>query len=165
MDSGREVILWFVVDFPLLETSAEQVPLPDAAFHIVFCDWRAMTFSDAARTIPEASRLLRPEGLFAFATATPIQMACLDLERDEVGRTLVNDYFGMKRFEWDDEVDFQVPYGEWIRLFRQSGFIVEDLIGTRPPEGSTSSYRSAEETEWAQHWPMENIWRVRKEMR
>src|SRR5947208_15631339 len=27
------------VDFPLIEASAEDVPLPDASFDIVFCDW------------------------------------------------------------------------------------------------------------------------------
>src|SRR4249920_2578634 len=32
------------VDFPLIEASAEDVPLPDASFDIVFCDWGAMTF-------------------------------------------------------------------------------------------------------------------------
>ena len=38
---------------------------------------------------------------------------------------------------------FQLPYGEWIRLFRANGFVVEDLIEPRPPEGATSSYRNA----------------------
>jgi hypothetical protein len=55
-----------------------------------------------------------------------------------------------------------MPYGEWLRLFRENGLQVEDLIETRPPEGATSTYRDAEQTEWARHWPMENIWRVRK---
>ena len=27
-----------------------------------------------------------------------------------------------------EEVSFQLPYGEWIRLFRANGFVVEDLI-------------------------------------
>jgi len=40
---------------------------------------------------------------------------------------------------------------------------VEDLIETRPPVGTVSTYRSAAETEWARRWPMENIWRLRKE--
>ena len=60
------------VDFPLIEASAEDVPLPAASFDIVFCDWGAMTFCDPQRTVPEAARLLRSGGLFAFATGTPI---------------------------------------------------------------------------------------------
>ena len=151
------------VDFPLVEASAEYVPLHDASFDIVFCDWGAMTFCDPHRTVPEAARLLRPGGLFAFATATPIQFLCLDVKADKLTDHLVNDYFGMWRLEWEDEMDFQLTYGDWIRLFRRNGFVVEDLIEPRPPEGSTSTYRDEADTEWARRWPIENIWRLRKE--
>lgn len=151
------------VDFPLVEASAEEVPLPDASFDIIFCDWGAMTFCDPLPTVAEAARLLRPGGLFAFATATPISEMCYDRQTDEVGQTLLTDYFGMARLERDGSVEFQLPYGEWIRLFRRTGFVVEDLIEIQPPMGATSTYRGAAETEWARRWPMENIWKVRKE--
>ena len=152
------------VDFPLIEASAEDVPLPDASFDVVFCDWGAMTFCDPQRTVPEAARLLRPGGLFAFSTATPIRFLCQDVATDRLTDHLINDYFGMKRLEWEDEVNFQLPYGEWIRLFRKSGFIVEDLIETQPAEIATSSYLDASEYAWARRWPMENIWKLRKEL-
>ncbi len=151
------------VDFPLIEASAESVPLPDASFDTVFCDWGAMTFCDPQRTIPGAARLLRPGGFFAFSTATPIQFLCQDMATDRLTDRLINDYFGMTRLEWEDEVNFQLPYGEWIRLFRKSGFVVEDLIETQPPENASSTYRDANETAWARRWPMENIWKLRKE--
>jgi len=151
------------VDFPLIEASAEDVPLPDAAFDIVFCDWGAMTFCDPYRTTPEAARLLRPGGLFAFSGGSPIEALCQNTSEDYLDNVLANDYFGLTRLEWADEVDFQLPYGEWLRLFRHNGLIVEDLIETRPPVGATSTYRSEAETEWARRWPMENIWRLRKE--
>ena len=48
------------IDFPLIEASAEDVPLPDASFDIVFCHWGAMTFCDPQKTVPEVARLLRP---------------------------------------------------------------------------------------------------------
>src|SRR5579872_355354 len=151
------------VDFPLIEASAEAVPLPDAGFDIVFCDWGAMTFCDPQRTVPEAARLLRPGGRFAFSTGTPIQFLCQDVKTDELHNYLLNDYFAMRYLEWDDEVDFQLPYGEWIRLFRAAGFIVEDLIETQPSENAASTYRDATETAWARRWPTENIWILRKE--
>jgi len=160
---ARRVMKEAGVDFPLLEASAEEVPLPDASFDIVFCDWGAMTFCDPQRTVPEAARLLRKGGLFAFSTATPIQFLCLNVATDQVERTLVNDYFGMTRLEWEDEVDFQLPYGEWIRLFRRNGFIVEDLVETCPSPGASSTYRTEAENEWARRWPMENIWKLSKE--
>ena len=150
------------VDFPLIEASAEDVPLPDASFDIVFCDWGAMTFCDPQRTVPEAARLLRPGGLFAFATGTPIEFLCLDVKADKLTDHLVNDYFGMRSLEWEQEVDFQLTYGEWIRLFRRTGFVVEDLIESQPPKGASSSYRDEAETAWARRWPMENIWRLKR---
>jgi predicted double-glycine peptidase len=60
-------------------------------------------------------------------------------------------------------VDFQLPYGEWIRLFRRNGFIVEDLVETCPSPGASSTYRTEAENEWARRWPMENIWKLSKE--
>jgi SAM-dependent methyltransferase len=149
-------------DFPLVGASAEHIPLPDLSFDIGISNWGAMTFCDPVKTLPEAARVLRPQGLFAFATHSPISMLCFDRDRDTVGQDLVNEYFGMNMFESDDGVDFQIAYGEWIRLFRQNGFLIEDLLETRPPPGAASAYRTAQETEWSRHWPMECIWRVRK---
>lgn len=159
---ARRLSRELAVPLPLVEASAEEVPFPDGRFDIVFCDWGAMTFADPHRTVPEAARLLRPGGLLAFATASPLALVCLDPARDRVVPTLVNDYFGLHRFDEPEQTEFQLPHGEWLRLFRRQGLIVEDLIEVRPPEGATSTYRDAEETAWARRWPMENIWRVRK---
>ena len=151
------------VSFPLIEVSAEQVPLPDASFDIVFCDWGAMTFSDPYHTVPEVARLLRIGGLFAFMTATPISAICQDRQTGQIGQTLHNDYFSLHRIEWDNEVDFQLSYGEWIRLFRRNGFVIEDLIETQPAIDATSVYVNAEETALARRFPRENLWKLRKE--
>ena len=62
----------------------------------------------------------------------------------------------------EGSVEFMIPMGEWIRLFRRTGFVIEALIEVQPPEGATSTYRSADETAWARGWPMEQIWKVRK---
>jgi hypothetical protein len=72
------------------------------------------------------------------------------------------DYFGMHAFEEDGFTSFQLPYGEWIRLFRANGLIVEDLIEPRPPADATSTYRSAAALAWSRRWPAESIWRLRK---
>jgi hypothetical protein len=61
-----------------------------------------------------------------------------------------------------ERTSFQLPYGEWIRLFRANGFVIEDLIEPRPGSLATSTYNSAEALAWARRWPAEAIWRVRK---
>ena len=151
------------VEFPLINASAEAVPLADASFDIVFCDHGAMTFADPYRTVPEAARLLRHGGLFAFNHHSPIETICWPLGADRVGDRLALDYFGMHRFEDDGEVYFQLPYGEWIALFRANGFVIEGLIEPRPAADATSSYRDAEELAWDRRWPSESIWQLRRE--
>ena len=150
------------VDFPLVLASAESVPLPDACFDIVFCDHGAMTFADPYRTVPEAARLLRSGGLFAFSHHSPIETICWPLDADEVTDRLSLDYFGMHLFDDGAEVFFNLPYGEWIRLFRANGFVIEDLIEPQPEPEATSSYRSAASLAWARRWPSEEIWRLRR---
>jgi SAM-dependent methyltransferase len=162
LNHARSLMTRAGLEYPLIEASAEHIPLADLSFDIVISNWGAMTFCDPARTVPEAARVLRPYGLFAFATHSPVSILCFDRDQDTVGPYLVNDYFGMRVFESDDGVDFQITYGEWIRLFRENGFLIEDLLETRPALGATSAHRTAAETEWSRHWPMECIWRVRK---
>jgi SAM-dependent methyltransferase len=151
------------VEFPLVHASAEAVPLPDASFDVVFCDHGAMSFADPYRTVPEAARLLRPGGLFAFSQHSPLETICWRLDADEVGERLALDYFGMHLIEVEDEVVFNLPYGEWIRLFRANGFVVEDLIEPQVGPDTTSSYRSAASLAWARRWPAEDIWRLRRD--
>jgi hypothetical protein len=82
------------------------------------------------------------------------------------GRELIREYWDLYRHEEPDEpIDFQLRYGEWIRLFVENGFVVESLLEPRPPVDATSSYRHAQDLEWARRWPMEHIWRVRRSPR
>ena len=149
------------VDFPLVHATAEAVPLPDASFDIVFCDHGAMTFADPFRTVPEAARLLRSGGLFAFSMLSPFAWVCWDEGADEVRPQLAGAYFGMHREETaDGAVQFNLPYGEWIRLFRHSGLAVEDLVEPQPGPEASTTYGFP--LDWARKWPSETIWKVRK---
>jgi SAM-dependent methyltransferase len=162
LEHARRLMHEAGVDFPLIHGSAEAVPLPDASFDIVFCDHGAMTFADPYLTVPEAARLLRPDGLFAFNHHSPIETICWPLAADRVGDRLAIDYFGMHQFDDGEDTYFQLPYGEWVRLFRRNGFAIEDLIEPRPADDATSSYRDTEELAWARRWPSETIWRLRR---
>ena len=150
------------VEFPLVHASAEQVPLADESFDVVFCDYGATTFADPYLWVPEAARLLRAGGLLAFSGATPLIQMCYPDDEDHPGDRLLRDYFGMRALPYEGYVDFMLPYGEWIALFRANGFEIEDLIELRPNADATSSYRDDYDRQWSRRWPAEQIWRVRR---
>jgi SAM-dependent methyltransferase/ribosomal protein S18 acetylase RimI-like enzyme len=146
----------------LIQANAEHVPLRDASFDLVFCDWGAMTFCDPARTVPECARLLRPGGRLVFSTASPLRYVAFDHPRDRQTRRLAHSYFDLGRVSLGDTVEFQLPYGAWIDLFARSGLTVERLLEPRPGPDSRSSYVGRADRGWARDWPMEAIWSVRK---
>jgi ubiquinone/menaquinone biosynthesis C-methylase UbiE len=140
---------------------AERTPFADASFDVVMCDHGAMTFADPYRTVPEVARVLRPGGAFAFSHASPFHFVCWDDDRDGVTDRLSHDYFGMR--SWDEEtVDFMLPYGEWIRLFRANGLEVEDLVEPRPGPSARTTYPWYAPLAWARRFPAESIWKLRK---
>jgi SAM-dependent methyltransferase len=149
-------------DFPLVHGSAESLPFPDASFDVVFADHGAFTFADPYLTIPEAARVLRPGGLLAFSHSSPLESVCWEERADGMSSELQRPYFGLHREDWTEYVTFNLPYGEWIRLFRANGLVVEDLVELRPAEDAVSSYRDEHDRAWARRWPMDEIWKCRK---
>jgi SAM-dependent methyltransferase len=155
------------LEFPLIHGNAEEVPLADASFDLAISECGASIWCDPYRWVPEASRLLRPGGRLIFLVNGTLLMLCSPDEEDApVEDRLLRDYFGMYRFEWKDEVppsvDFHLGYGDWIRLLRSSGFVVEDLLEVRPPEGAVTRYPWAR-LDWARRWPSEEDWKARKQ--
>jgi ubiquinone/menaquinone biosynthesis C-methylase UbiE len=164
LEHAREAMSAAGLDFPLVHGSADALPFADEAFDLVFADHGANRFVDPFGWVPEAARVLRRGGRLVFSGSTPWEYVCWNDAADTIGRELRIDYFGLHRVEEKEGyVQFELPYGEWIRLFRESGLLVEALLEVQPPAGAESTYRTAEETEWARHWPMEQIWSVRKE--
>jgi hypothetical protein len=100
--------------------------------------------------------------LFAFNHHSPIETICWAPGADKVGDRLVVDYFGLYQIDDGEDVMFQLPYGEWIRLFRANGLLVEDLIEPLPAPGASSTFRDQDELAWARRWPAECIWRLRR---
>jgi SAM-dependent methyltransferase len=151
--SARAFQREFGLEFPLWHGNAEAVPAADESFDVVISEYGASIWCDPHRWIPEAARLLRPGGQLTFP----------DDPDAPAGDRLLRPYFGMHRFEWtgEDSVDFHIPHGEMIALLRGCGFVIEELIEVRPPEGSTTGFPLVT-FEWARQWPCEEIWKARK---
>ena len=92
-------------------------------------------------------------------------LASPDLEEDGPATDrLLRTQRSIRRMEWDDgdrSVEFHPGHGEWIAIFRDSGFEVEELFEIYAPEGATTTFPWMS-TEWAQQWPVEDVWKVRK---
>jgi SAM-dependent methyltransferase len=159
---ARKGILKAEAAVPLVQATAEELPFVSAGFDAVFCDHGATTFTDPRRTVPEVARVLRPGGLFAFSQDTPIHFVSWDERKQRYGKSLRGDYFDMRSEPSEVSVAFNLPYGEWVRLFRQNGFVIEDLIELRPPEGARTTYEEWDDIEWARRWPAEHVWKLRK---
>jgi len=148
--------------FAVVTADAERTPFADASFDLVMCDHGAMTFCDPNRTVPEVARLLRPGGRLVFNHASPFQFVCWDDDTERLDTALHRDYFGMRRWDEGETVDFMLPFGEWIRLFRSYGFEVEDLIEPRPSPDATTTYPWFATRAWARRYPAESLWKLRR---
>jgi SAM-dependent methyltransferase len=163
LDHARRLMQETGVRFPLVQASGEELPFRDESFDVVFADHGAFSFADPQRTIPEAARVLRPGGLLAFSIVSIIYDIAAPIEADHASDRLVYDYFGFRSLtDENGMVEFNLPYGEWIRLFRRSGLVIEDLIEPRPETDATSTYRDADDVAWSRRWPSESIWKARK---
>ena len=165
LDTARQMQREFGLDFPLIEASAEDVPLPDESFDLVVSEYGASIWADPYRWVPEAARLLRPGGRLAFLVNGTIFMLCASDNEEPPGTKLLRSYFGMHRFEWSDvdSVDFHLGYGDWIRLLRENGFELERLVEIQAPDDAKPHRFEALPTpEWARRWPSEEIWVAEK---
>jgi SAM-dependent methyltransferase len=152
------------ISFPLHHGNAEQTPFEDESFDIAISEYGASIWCDPYAWIPEAARLLRPGGELVFLCNSPLAVMCIEDDPDATATpTLVKPYFGLHRVEYsdDDAVEFHLPHGEMIRLLRECGFDLEELIEVRPAEDNVTSYKWIN-LEWALQWPCEEIWRARK---
>jgi len=152
------------IEFPLVEASAEDVPLPDASFDLALSEYGASIWCEPERWIAEAARLLRPGGELVFLVNSTLAILCSP-DEGKVLEQLQRPQFGMYRFEWlpDKEVNFYIPHGEWIRVLTEHGFEIVALHELQAPDDAKDHPRyELVSAEWARKWPSEDIWRAHK---
>jgi SAM-dependent methyltransferase len=151
--------------FQLVEAPAEQVPLPDAAFDLAVSEYGASIWADPYRWIPEAARLLRPDGRLGFLRNSTLAVLCSP-DTGPVGERLVRPQFGLHRLDWRADgggIEFHLGHGDWLRLLRASGFEILDLVELQaPPDAQDHPFYDSVAASWAQRWPAEEIWVAQK---
>jgi len=146
----------------LVQADAQTLPFADESFDLVLSDYGGMSWADPYLTVPEAARVLRPGGQLAFCTNSPFFAMCWDNEARTLTPALRRAYFGLHtRQVASAAIDFVLGYGEWVRLFRAYGLVVEALVEKRPAAGATTTFTDRP-WEWTSQWPVEAIWSVRR---
>lgn len=155
----------FGIRFPLVHADAERPPFRYASFDLAISEYGAAIWCDPYRWIPEAARILRPGGKLVFLGHSYVAMLTFPPEDLPASERLQRDHFGMHRFDWPDAdgaVEFALTHGDMIRLLRDSGFEVEDLVEVRAPEGAETPTDPLATAAWSRRWPVEEAWKARK---
>ncbi len=149
--------------YPLVQGAAQQLPFADASFDLVFCDHGGLSWSPPEVATAEAARVLRSSGRLAFCVVSPWLEACYDDDTGLVTSRLRHDYFGLGPVpDEDGAVSYTLTYGDWIRVLRGAGLVIDDLIEPRPDPRVRSSYFQGDPPDWASRWPCEVLWLAHK---
>lgn len=164
--TAREMDAEFALGLELIEANAEAVPLPDESFDLAFSEYGASIWCDPYLWIPEATRLLRPNGELIFLRTSDFSMACAP-DEGKVVEQLMRPLKGMHRLDWFDEehpeTEFHIGASEMFALLRRLGYDVIDFRQLYAPDDAVDHpYYSYVPAAWAKRWPVEEIWRARK---
>lgn len=55
-------------------------------------------------------------------------------------------------------VEFNLQLSDWLRLFRHTGFVVDDYVELRAPADAADRY--ATPGQWAHRFPAEQAWKL-----
>lgn len=149
--------------FPLVEASADEVPLRSSSFDVVVSEYGAAPWCRPGRWLAEAARLLRPGGRLVFLTNSVIAGLCVPAEGGYAGTELLRSQATLREVEWaGGGVEYHPGHGDWVRELRSADFVVEALHELHAPAGaSTPEHYEVVTAGWARNWPAEDLWVAR----
>jgi SAM-dependent methyltransferase len=162
IETARRMEAEFGYGMQFVEANAEETGLPDASFDLAISEYGASIWCDPYKWIPEAARLLRPDGHLVFLRNSTISVLCAT-EDGGPAETLQRAQRGLHRLVWTnpDEIEFQLGHGDLISVLRANGFEIEALHELFAPEDAVDHEYYHSNAEWAKKWPSEEVWRAR----
>ena len=160
LDGAAELQGHFGESFPLVEASAEEVPLRSSSFDVVVSEYGAAPWCRPGRWLAEAARLLRPCGRLVFLTNSVLAGLCVPDEGGHAGTELLRPQPVLRDVEWPGGgIEHHPGHGDWVRELRRAGFVVEALHELYAPEGAVTPENYEVVTAgWARNWPAEDLW-------
>jgi SAM-dependent methyltransferase len=146
--------------FPLIQADAERVPLRSERFDLILSEHGVAAWCDAERWLPEAARLLRPGGRLVFLTNSHLSALCVPAEEGVADERLVRGQREAYRVHWSGGgIEFHPSHGDWVRLLRGSGFVVEEMREIYAPPGKADHpFYEIVSGAWSAKWPAEELW-------
>ena len=155
LETARAMQREFGLEFPLIEADAAETGLPDGSADLVVSEYGASIWVDP---VP-----LDPGGGAAAAAGRrarlPAQLDARDpllARRGRAGRRAARPPAvrpAPPRLAGDG-VEFHLAHGDWIRLLRDNGFEILDLVELQAPDSAeTHEYYDFVSADWARKWP------------
>lgn len=150
-----------------LEGNAEATGLPDTSFDFAISEYGAAIWCDPEIWLREAWRLLRSGGGLVFLGNHPLADICVPLSGAENDFQLHRPYRGMRGNDYTQvEIEpggvcFNLTIADWMKLFAEIGFVLEGFQELYAPAASDQT-RFMIPGKWAQDYPSEHVWQLRK---
>ncbi len=146
--------------FPLVQGDGQRIPLATGRFDLVVSEHGAAAWCDPERWLPEAARLLRPGGRLVFLTNSHLSALCVPAEAGVAEQRLLRSQHEAYRVRWPGGgLEFHPSHGDWVRLLRRSGFVVEAIHEIfAPPDAGDHPFYEIVSSDWASKWPAEELW-------
>jgi len=146
--------------FPLVQADAERIPLAGGRFDLVVSEHGVAAWCDPERWLPEAARLLRSGGRLVFLTNSHVSALCVPAAQGVAEERLVRGQREAYRVHWPGGgIEFHPSHGDWLRLLRDSGFVVDALREIyAPPDCEDHRFYEIVSGAWAAKWPAEELW-------
>ncbi|WP_410660004.1 class I SAM-dependent methyltransferase [Amycolatopsis sp. lyj-112] len=134
------------VAVPLVQATAESLPLADASFDAACSAFGAIPFVASVDVVfAEVHRVLRPGGRWVFSVTHPMRWIFPD-DPGPQGLTVTQPYFDRTPYvEVDDTgvatyVEYHRTIGDYVRALADAGFALTDVIEPAWPEGHSRTW-------------------------